>query len=287
MIKKLIITLFIFLCSSVIYSANIPEFSAVNITSMPKVVDNINQFRANPFGYIYIYKSDYPDINDNVRKSLFDLWRSYKKKYITGGLPVLEYSNCLENIAKNNLLNIYSNMNISHENINNINNSCNMIFSGETIVAMAFQNYINPQEFYKKVVPFIIRRAIGLNDVETAPLSFPYNRAGAAVFSGSLEIEGISYNVYILDIIYGVDNINNSVFGKIVSAEENISSVSIYDINGNFVEKISIDIDGSFNTELPYEGTFIFRINFANGKSIDKIVEYEKGKMIYIDLNNN
>jgi len=203
--KFIFFTLFFIIFSSTIniFPAKSETFSTVDIVPYPQIVDKINQFRENPFGYIYVHRENFPDINDTVRKSLFDLWRDNKPNYITGGLPILQYDSCLEDIAESNLYSMYDSMTISHISREEIKESCNVTLSGETVIAIAFQNYLTPSDFYKKISSLIIRKAITLSDNETAPITMPFNIAGSALFSGVMKVNGVSYNIYILDIIYG------------------------------------------------------------------------------------
>jgi hypothetical protein len=268
------------------YTDNLKNFSEINVVSYPQIVVNINQFRNNPFAYIYVHNGDFPDITENVRKNLFDLWRVQKPEYITGGLPELQYDKCLEQIAEENLYNISDSMAISHINKDIINSECHMLFTGETIIALAFQNYIDSDEFYNKISPLIIKKAVSLNDSETAPVTFQYNRAGAALFSGAIKVEGSTYNVYILDIVYGVFNLKyaNEVYGKVENIS-NSATISIIDNNGLQIKNINVNSDGSFYATLPYEGDYTFELKNSNGTSFYKDIYYRFGDMLYLNFN--
>ncbi len=284
--KIILIFLFISFCV-VNFNLEASEFSNFNVQPALGIVNSINQFRAEPFKFI---DNNFKDVDDNAKYRLLSfLNQKIVVEQHQKSLPNLEYSDCLENIAREHIYKMVETNSIYHESIDYIENSCNLQFAGESIIAMAFQNYVDLESFQKIVFDYILKQAIFLNDAESAPVFFPYNRVGVALLTGSIDFEGVSYNIYLLDIVYGVstniDSNSKLYFGK-VGDSSGIKQIKIYSLDGlNDKKETFTYADGSFWIYLE-PGKYKFEVFSGSDKSDgSEDVEVGAQRNIFIKIN--
>jgi len=255
-------------------------FSNVSIISAPEIVDRINQFRANPISFIK--NSNLEGIN---LKNIFNTWADKEVQWLSGKLPYMTNDSCLENIAQQHLEDIVQNQAIFHLDDNVVLDTCDYIFAGGSLVGVAFQNFINFDDIENIGSDYLIKNAILFNDAESVPVIFPYDRAGAAVLSLQLEMSGVKYNVYIIDIVYGVSKLkyNNDVYGKIIGDDVTGMHGTVFNCNNQVVASFYVNPDGSFNILLPNEGNYKFVLESKDGMFLEKDVIYNFGDVIIID----
>ena len=282
----LLIMLFFPICL-VSFNLEAGDFSNFTVVPAVNIVNSINQFRGEPFKFI---NNNFEDVDANAKYRLLSfLNQKIVVEQHQKSLPNLDYSDCLENIAREHIYKMVETNSIYHKDINSIENSCNLQFAGESIIAMAFQNYVDLESFQKIVFEYILKQAIFLNDAESAPVFFPYNKVGAALLTGSIDFEGISYNIYLLDIVYGVStNIDSSsklYFGKVESSS-GIKQIKIYPLdNLNDSKETYTYADGSFWIYLD-PGKYKFEV-FSDSDKSDGSEEIEVGaeRNIFIKIN--
>ena len=250
-----------------------------NMFTAGSLVDKINQFRSAPINFI----KKNSDCNIDL-KSVFNTWADKEIQWLSGSLPYLDNDICLENLAKEHLETIFNNKKIAHIDYNTL--ECDNIFEGESLIGFAFQNYTDITKVEDIFANYLIKNAIFLNDAESAPVIFPYERAGGAILELQLEVNGITYNVYLVDIIYAISKTkyNNDVYGRIFYNDIKGLKVEVLDFSDKIITTFSPNPDGTFNILLPDEGIYKFVFKSGNNIISEKDINYNFKDVLNIDL---
>jgi len=245
------------------------------ITKVSGVVDNINQFRANPISYISSLGLESSELQDIAEK--------WDVSYLSSiSYPAFQVDPILEELAESHLKFILSKGSIEYFDAA-FEAPYGYIFGGETLIGMAFQNYLDIYDVQQIISDYLVSKVLLLNDYEAAPILFPYDKVGAAILTLNLKIENSNYNFYLVDILFGklLDS-DGGIYGKILS-KSRVKKVYLYK-DSLFIKSFNVYPDGSFAIGSLENGVYDMNILFDNGTVVQRHPHLSKDRGNYIDV---
>ena len=179
-IRFILVTVFIVLVSN-LYGMDIKFLDNETVL---KVVNIINDFRINPFGYTYIHNNEFPELTEQKRKEIFDRWRNIQPQYIIG-LPELKFDEYLTNIAYEELTNF-------------LNNPFEYNNEEADIVIVGFFNY---NDFYS-LLNNMLYKSFTMEDDKYRKIFEPYEKIGLAIAFVKMKYQEINYNFVVFSFMF-------------------------------------------------------------------------------------